>query len=121
MIRQVVCRLLWEQVVGCSIHPSRTRIGGLTEGLKVPDCKSGLNSTLVRIQQPPPFLATDLLGRRLIISASGTRCCAGKTHRCPIPISWGCSSVGERLLCTQHVVGSNPTFSTKYVVAVAKW
>lgn len=44
MIRQVVCRRLWEPVVGCSIHPSRTSIGGLTEGLKVPDCKSGLNA-----------------------------------------------------------------------------
>ena len=86
VIRQVVCRVLWEQVVGCSIHPSRTNFGRLTEWLKVPDCKSGLNSTLVRIQQRPPIRATDQPGRRLVISASDTRCCARKTHRCEIPI-----------------------------------
>ena len=26
---------------------------------------------------------------------------------------WGCSSVGERLLCKQEVTGSNPVSSTK--------
>lgn len=101
VIRQVACRLLWEQDVGCSIHPSRTIFGGLTERPKVADCKSARNCTLVRIQQPPPIWATDLPGRRQVISASSTRCCAVKTHRCPISISWGCSSVGERLLCKQ--------------------
>lgn len=55
VIRQVVCRLLWEQVVGCSIHPSRTIFGRLTERPKVADCKSARNCTLVRIQQRPPI------------------------------------------------------------------
>lgn len=29
--------------------------------------------------------------------------------------------MGERLLCKQRVVSSIPTFSTKFMVAVAKW
>lgn len=62
MIRQVVCHPLWERGVECSIHSSRTMFGGLTEWLKVPDCKSGLNSTLVRIQQPPPFSSNGSTG-----------------------------------------------------------
>lgn len=33
--------------------------GGLAERSIAPDCKSGLNSTVVRIHQPPPKYALD--------------------------------------------------------------
>ncbi len=38
------------------------------------------------------------------------RVCGARAYKLEL---WGCSSVGERLLCKQEVTGSNPVSSTR--------